>query len=563
MKACLKKNLPFIFITTLFSIIVSAMGVLITIILQQVIDISLAQDREGFWRIIVIAGLYFVGYGLVYLVYSFTSKVLIRNLNLQLRKRVLEGIFRRSISDFNKSNTADYISALTNDIKLVEENFMEPILQIMQYGIMVVFSIVLLLWFSPIVTLSLFISMILMFVAPGLFGKALQARQNEVSKEQSIFVEKIKDIFSGYEVIRSFQMTLHIHRRFDEQNKKLASVKFAADKMFVGNETLSQILSYLTLFISIFVAAYLLIIGDITAGTLVALIQLGSLFVQPIMVVFQCIPKIKGIAPVIKRLDSFSDYENTEFTGTIVPSFEKQLEVKQLNFSYSDEKIIIDSADFVFEKGKKYAIVGESGCGKTTLTKLMMGYFSNYDGMVQLDGNELHQLDMDRFNQLFSVIHQNIYMFDSSIKDNICLYENYSNEELEYALAISGVNKFLGDKKDGLAYMVGENGKNLSGGQRQRIAIARALIKKTPILVLDEGTSSIDMQTAYDIESSLLALADLTIITITHKMSSELLSMYDAVIFMESGSIVESGGYEELQSKQGACYQFFQMDSIF
>ncbi|KAI4453201.1 atp-binding cassette sub-family b [Holotrichia oblita] len=327
--------------------------------------------------------------------------------------------------------------------------------------------------------------MILMFVAPSLFGKALQSKQNALSEEQAVFTGKIKDMFSGYEVIRSFHIYRHINGRFDKQNADLASVKFASDKLFV---------------------AYLLITGDITAGTLVALVQLGSFFVQPMMMVIQNIPKIKGIVPVIKRLDDFAEYKDTDFTGTIEPSFERQIAVKQLEFSYNDDKKTIDSIDFIFEKGKKYAIVGESGCGKTTLTKILMGYFFNYEGSVQLDNNEIRQLDAG-----------------------------------------------------GLDYELGENGKNLSGGQRQRIAIARALIKKTPVLILDEGTSSIDMQTAYDIESSLLAINDLTLITITHKMSQELLGMYDTIIFMDEGKIIKSGHFNEMLSKQSEFYEFFHL----
>lgn len=561
MKQCLKKNIMIILATALLSLIVSATSVFISIILQQIIDIALGQDMEKFKRTVIISILYLIGYGLIYLLYSLLSKIFIRNLNLQFREKIFTGIFRKNYSDFSHTNTADYISALTNDIKLVEENFLLPLLLTIQYGAMFVFSIMLLIYFSPMVTLSLFLSMVLMFIAPSLFGKALQSKQDALSEKQAIFTGKIKDMFSGYEVIRSFRMFHHISRRFEEQNKQLASAKFASDKLFVGNETLSQILSYLTQFVSIFVAAYLLIIGDITAGTLVALIQLGGMFVQPMMMIIQNIPKIKGITPVLKRLDDFAEYEDTKFIGIGVPSFEKELTVKQLSFSYNDEKSILNSVHFTFKKGKKYAIVGSSGCGKTTLTRLLMGYFTDYRGSILLDGDEMKQLDASKFSQMFSVIHQNVYIFDCDIKDNICLYENYTDEELERALNLSGVQKFLSDVPNGLSYELGENGKNLSGGQRQRIAIARALIKKTPILVLDEGTSAIDMQTAYDIESRLLTIRDLTLITITHKMSEQLLGMYDTIIFMDEGKIIESGSFHELLSKQGAFHEFFHLKS--
>ncbi|MGV2644714.1 ATP-binding cassette domain-containing protein, partial [Clostridium perfringens] len=122
---------------------------------------------------------------------------------------------------------------------------------------------------------------------------------------------------------------------------------------------------------------------------------------------------------------------------------------------------------------------------------------------------------------------------------------------------LSGVDKFIGNNSEGLDYLVGENGRNLSGGQRQRIAIARALIQKTPILVLDEGTSSIDMQTACDIESKLLDIDNLTLITITHKTSEDLLKLYDEIIYMEKGHIVEKGNFEDLSNKKGKFFEFY------
>jgi len=269
------------------------------------------------------------------------------------------------------------------------------------------------------------------------------------------------------------------------------------------------------------------------------------------------LPKLNSVKPIIKRIDEFSTYKDNDFTGKDKPNFNNNLEVSNLSFSYGNGRSIINDISLKIDKNKKYAIVGGSGCGKSTLIKLMLGYYSDFSGNIKFDGNSIKNLNIEQLNKMISIIHQNVYMFDKTIEDNICLYKEFSEEQINDVLKLSGANKFIEETSNGLNYLVGENGSNLSGGQRQRIAIARALIQQTPILVLDEGTSAIDMQTAYDIESKLLNIKDLTLITITHKMSEELLSLYDEIIYMENGQIVESGNLKELLEKKEKFFNFY------
>lgn len=159
-----------------------------------------------------------------------------------------------------------------------------------------------------------------------------------------------------------------------------------------------------------------------------------------------------------------------------------------------------------------------------------------------------------------SVIHQNVYMFDKTLKENILLGKKFNNEELNKALNTSGVNEFLMTLPNGINSFIGENGNNLSGGQRQRVAIARSLIQNTPILLLDEGTSALDSKTAFEIEDTLLNIDDLTVITITHKLIDNILSRYDEIIVMNNGKIVEQGSFNELMDKQGEFYDLYSVE---
>ncbi|MBO0565986.1 ABC transporter ATP-binding protein [Clostridium botulinum] len=550
MRECIKRNKLLLLLTIIFSIISSAAMVGLSLFIQTTIDYVTIGNMDGFKRILIYSVGYGILIGLLYFVYDILSKMFIRNLLKMLRNKVFFGILRRNYKDFNSKNTADYISVLTNDMKLIEENYVVPLLLILQYSVMFGVTVILLLYLSPLVTLGIFISMLLIFIVPSIFGKTLENKQLELSNRLSFFTSKLKDIFLGYDVIRSYNLRDNITKEFQEENNNLSNAKFTADKIFVINESLSQILGLGTQFVAIFLSAYLVIKGDLTMGMLIAIVQLSATFVQPVIMIMSNVPKLNSIKPIIKRIDDFSNYEDTDFVGKDKPYFNNNLEISNLYFNYGAGRPAVDNISLGIDKNKKYAVVGGSGCGKSTLIKLMLGYYSDFSGDIKFDGNSIKNLDIEQLNKMISIIHQNVYMFDKTIKDNICLYKEFSKEQINNVLNLSGANKFIEETTNGLNYLVGENGSNLSGGQRQRIAIARALIQQTPILVLDEGTSAIDMQTAYDIESKLLGIENLTLITITHKMSEELLSLYDEIIYMENGHIVEKGNLKELLDKK-------------
>ena len=222
------------------------------------------------------------------------------------------------------------------------------------------------------------------------------------------------------------------------------------------------------------------------------------------------------------------DWEQED--GAECAEFQKALELKEVSFAYELGKDILSDRNLVIEPRKKYALLGDSGCGKTTIIKLLTGYSANYRGSITYDNREVRDMNRREFSKLVSVIHQNVYLFDTDIYHNICLGEKFSQEELDLALEKSGVSRFLDSLEEGIHTKTGENGGRLSGGQRQRVALARAIIRKTPLLILDEGTSAVDQKTACAIEKQLLKEEELTLITITHHMQPELEVMYDRII---------------------------------
>lgn len=548
MKIYMKQNKVLLLFTILTSIIASLGYVFMAVLLQKLLDIAVEKNMQQFIPMVLFSIFYFVMLGIFLYLQSLLSKRITCKIIKQIRTDVFKGIVSQSMGDFGKRNTADYLSIITNDVKMIEDNFLLPFFEVVQYTVIFISSFVLMIYFDVIVTIVVFVAITLMFLVPSLLGKELEKRQNTLSSQLADFTTKLKDILSGFEIIKSYSMKQYVIQKFDKENSDTIHTKYSVDKLFALNEGLSSFLALMVQIVVLFLSAYFIITERITVGTLLGMVQVSSNLANPLIMIFTNIPKIKSIQPIIEKLTVLSKYELNEVPKKQSATFNSVVSISSLSFAYEKQNRVLDKINLHIEKGKKYVIVGKSGCGKTTLVKLLAGYYTEYSGKILYDNTDLSMMNENDIVQLSSIIHQNIYMFNESVYDNICLHEDYSKESIDKAVKASGLNDVIEKLPEGLLYEAGENGSNLSGGQKQRIAVARALIRNKPILILDEGTSAIDMQTAYDIENHLLKIEGLTIITITHNLKKELLELYDNIIYMENGEIIERGTFEELTS---------------
>ena len=548
MKMYMKQNKVLLLFTILTSIIASLGYVFMAVLLQKLLDIAVEKNMQQFIPMVLFSIFYFVMLGIFLYLQSLLSKRITCKIIKQIRTDVFKGIVSQSMGDFGKRNTADYLSIITNDVKMIEDNFLLPFFEVVQYTVIFISSFVLMIYFDVIVTIVVFVAITLMFLVPSLLGKELEKRQNTLSSQLADFTTKLKDILSGFEIIKSYSMKQYVIQKFDKENSDTIHTKYSVDKLFALNEGLSSFLALMVQIVVLFLSAYFIITERITVGTLLGMVQVSSNLANPLIMIFTNIPKIKSIQPIIEKLTVLSKYELNEVPKKQSATFNSVVSISNLSFAYEKQNRVLDKINLHIEKGKKYVIVGKSGCGKTTLVKLLAGYYTEYSGKILYDNTDLNMMNENDIVQLSSIIHQNIYMFNESVYDNICLHEDYSKESIDKAVKASGLNDVIEKLPEGLLYEAGENGSNLSGGQKQRIAVARALIRNKPILILDEGTSAIDMQTAYDIENHLLKIEGLTIITITHNLKKELLELYDNIIYMENGEIIERGTFEELTS---------------
>ena len=535
----------------------AAMQVYIALLIQQLIDAVVGGDMNAFSSMIVFAVVYFSLMGLVDYLTSTTQACYLKKTLVALKQDIFKGLISKDYASFHENNTADYLSNLTNDIHLIETNYITPFLMMIGDVVIFIGTTAVLLWINPWVTVAMFAIAILLMVVPALFGRALKSRQNQVSEEQSIFTTRIKDILEGYEVVKSYRMTKSVTTEFNAVNKTLEQYKFKSAHLKGVAQAISMMFAIGTQIAGMAIAGYFVIKGNMSVGNLFAVVQLGNGIQGPIMWIMQKVTMIKGMSGVNEKILAIIQEGQKESNERALSSFEESIILEDVSFAYEEDMPVLKGISYTFEKSKKYAIVGESGCGKSTLIKLMMGYYRNYDGKILVDQQDVNGATPLSVNELASMIHQNVYLFDKTIEDNVLLNHDFSDAQINQALTQSGVTKFMAQLTDGLNTSVGENGKNLSGGQKQRVAIARALIQQMPILMLDEGTSALDLQTAYDIEKTLLEIEELTVITITHKLSEEILSQYDEIIVMDRGQIVEAGTFDELVQRQGAFYKLY------
>jgi len=541
------------------SILFSIISVGAAIILENILDAVIAQDWPLFRTMLFAVPVYLVVTGIVMILSGLLTKKLIAKTVQNLRREAYDGILSRDPESFASVNTADYISALTNDVKTVEETALIPFLQSIQYILVFFATVAALFYYSPIIAGLMFVCLIVMYLVPASFGKAISKGQVQLSGNFALFTAGLKDQLSGYDVIRSFQLTDNVSKAFNANNDSLTGTKYIVDRLTSVSEGVAQTLAAGIQFMIMLVSGYMVLQGNMTAGVLLALIQLSGSFVQPVAVIMQCMSQIQGAKPVIDRVISLGQKQPSAFSGTEVPVYHENIELRDVSFGYKPEQLVLNEVSLTFEKNKKYAIIGASGSGKSTLIKLLSANYGGYTGRITMDDKDIRSAQLDELLAKISVIHQNVYMFDESIEENITLHRTFSHEEWERAITVSGVGRFLPQMENGIETLVGENGANLSGGQRQRVAVARAIIQKKPILILDEGTSAVDSQTAYDIETALLDISDLTMLTITHNLNPELLRQYDQIVYIEEGQVAAMGEYETLIHNNTQFCEFLQI----
>ncbi len=532
------------------------LNLLLSVIIQQLTDAAVEKDMQLLIKLCMVCGVALIVILLISVVQYRTEAAFLRRAMSKYKNTVFSQLLKKSRRSFSSENTSVYISALTNDAATIETNYLQGTVKMISYVVAFVATIVTMILYSPLLAVVAIALIFLSVLISMLSGGRLAAEEQEVSGRNADFVGTIKDMLSGFPVIKSFRAEKEIEEIYKKDNARLEKRKYQRNvvKGRIGLLSTSGILfSQLGVFI---VGAYLAITGKgVTAGVLIAFVNMMGALMTPISVIPQLYAGRKAALGLIDKMEQIVNQNIAEKTGEALTEFKDGIEIRDLSFGYTEESDAIKNISLELEAGKSYALVGGSGSGKSTLLDVMMGNYENYRGEVKFDNKEIKNVNMDSLYDLISVVQQNVFIFDSTIRENITMFKEFPDEQVKRAIELSGLNKLIAEK--GEEYLCGENGCNLSGGERQRISIARSLLRETPILVADEATSALDAKTAYDVIDAILEMKELTRIVVTHQLEEALLERYDEIIVMKNGEIAEKGEFKELIEKKGYFYSLW------
>ena len=546
------------FIFALCETLLSAIGALIASwLIQQLIDLIGGYTTAfSLLELTVITVLLICGTAVANLIsYHSKPKFITRGIS-QYKEFVFSEITKKNISAFSSENSSTYISALTNDIQTIEQGYLWSTFPMLESILTFIGAIALMIWYSPLLTLIAIGLSLLPLIASILTGDKVAKEEKKVSDRNEAYTATLRDSLIGFSVIKSFKAEAQMIRIFKSHVKELANAQCGKHKMRILVQMFSSVAG-ITAQLGVFIfGAYLALSGKgVTAGTTMIFVQLMNYVLSPIGIIPTCIAERKSAKALVEKIAVFLNTNVREENENEHKELEHSITIKDLSFGYEPEKPVLKNINCSFELGKKYAIVGASGSGKSTLLNLLMASYQNYDGTICYDDTELRKISSSNLYEIESIIQQNVFVFNATIKDNITMFRDFPEEQIGNAIKLSGLSALIEEK--GADYLCGENGNGLSGGEKQRISIARSLLKRSQVLLVDEATASLDAETAYQVSSAILGLDGITSIVVTHSLDEGLLKHYDSIITFKNGEIIEAGRFDDLIAKKGYFYSLF------
>lgn len=473
----------------------------------------------------------------------------------QYREYAFERLTHKSIASFENESAAAYLSAFSNDANTIETGYLENIFEMVFQLLMLCGSMAMMLTYSPLMTLVATAFFILPVLATLLAGDRLGKAEKQVSDRNAALIASLKDSLSGFSVVKSFKAEDAMQKQFSLSVAEVEEAKKSKRRIATIIAALAGVAG-VTAQLGTFLAGGALALNgwNITPGVLFVFIDLTANVINPVNSLPGLLACRKAALGLVDKLAQTLETNAEDAGKTLPPKLEEGIQIKDLSFAYEEGKTVLTHVNCCFEAGKSYAIVGASGSGKSTLLNLLMAAHGSYQGSIAFDGMELRETSSQSLYDLASMIQQQVYIFNASIRDNITMFREFPKDAVDRAIEQAGLTDLIRQK--GEAYLCGENGSGLSGGEKQRISIARALLRGASVLLADEATAALDAHTAHQVSNAILNL-DILRIVVTHKLEASLLRRFDHILVLKNGSIAECGTFEELMNRKEYFYSLY------
>ena len=531
-------------------------------------DILLGSDKSKL-------GLFFgvfLGLSLLRGILGYIKEFLFDKFSLNVSKEIRMDLFKKiqsfEFSFFDSTNTGELMSRIGEDIDIVWETISYGLRLLIEGIILFIISVTIMMSMSPSLTIICLVILLPVGVLAILVNKKFHRNYSKISDKVADINLMAQQDIAGIRLVKAFAREKYETEKFLKVNKDYYDLNITQARILSNFLPVIDILTNLTPVAMIIYGGYLVIKGNITMGTLLA-------FSSYILNLSFCVKNIGGLVNmmsqnrasmdkifnILKRKPQITSMENSYNPDKV----KGEIEFKNVSFRYNEEEVL-KKINLKIPAGSTVAIMGETGCGKSSILSLIGRHYDVSSGEVLIDGVNVKKWNLDSLRENMAVVFQDTFLFSDSIKDNIDFGGNKSEDEIIEAAKDSCAYDFIKEMPEGFETEVGERGLGLSGGQKQRLAIARALVRKTSILILDDATSALDMETEFNVLKNLSKKQDkATTFIIAHRISG--VKDADIILFMKDGEIVEMGDHESLLKKKGYyysvyCHQFQDLEFI-